>query len=174
MKMNIDLNNLPDGTRVKIVNKWRKKNGLQNPEGGMDKYLGETLTILKQEHSSGYILTEARGWIWYMEFFQSIKLPDSSIWFEVEYLEDLQAYIVGVEPEYYNPKKPEEIIPAKETEQKYMVFVSGKSSPKKIHDSYASAEKEAKRLSTKEVGYVVSIVKVEKQFSSKIIVEEIV
>ena len=56
---------------------------------------------------------------------------------------------------------------------KYMVFVEGRSNPKKVHDSYDSAEKEAKRLSAKEIGCNVSIVSVVKTFKSKVIVEEV-
>ena len=65
-------------------------------------------------------------------------------------------------------------IPIKQPESKYMVYVSGKSSPKKVHNTYESACKEAQRLVRKEVGYVVSVCKIEKQFISKIIVEEVI
>ena len=56
---------------------------------------------------------------------------------------------------------------------KYMVFVEGRSNPKKVHDSYDSAEKEAKRLSAKEIGCNVFVVSVIKTFKSKVIVEEV-
>lgn len=56
---------------------------------------------------------------------------------------------------------------------KYMVFVEGRSSPKKVHDSYDSAEKEAKRLSSKEIGCNVMVLSVVKTFKSKVIVEEV-
>lgn len=56
---------------------------------------------------------------------------------------------------------------------KYMVFVEGRSNPKKIHDSYDSAEKEARRLSAKEIGCNVFVVSVVTTFKSKVIVEEI-
>ena len=56
---------------------------------------------------------------------------------------------------------------------KYMVFVEGRSNPKKVHDSYDSAEKEAKRLSAKEIGCNVLVLSVVKTFKSKVIVEEI-
>ena len=55
---------------------------------------------------------------------------------------------------------------------KYMVFVEGRSNPKKVHDSYDSAEKEAKRLSAKEIGCNVMVLSVVKTFKSKVIVEE--
>ncbi len=56
---------------------------------------------------------------------------------------------------------------------KYMVFVEGRSNPKKVHDSYDSAEKEAKRLSAKEIGCNVMVLSVVKTFKSKVIVEEV-
>ena len=56
---------------------------------------------------------------------------------------------------------------------KYMVFVEGRSSPKKVHDSYDSAEKEAKRLSAKEIGCNVIVLSVIKTFKSKVTVEEV-
>ena len=56
---------------------------------------------------------------------------------------------------------------------KYMVFVEGRSSPKKVHDSYDSAEKEAKRLSAKEIGCNIMVLSVVKTFKSKVIVEEV-
>lgn len=64
-------------------------------------------------------------------------------------------------------------IPAKQPESKYMVYVSGKASPKKVHNTYESACQEAQRLAGKEVGYVVSVCKIEKQFIGKVVVEEI-
>ena len=59
------------------------------------------------------------------------------------------------------------------TSTKYMVFVEGRSNPKKVHDSYDSAEKEAKRLSAKEIGCNVMVLNVIKTFKSKVIVEEV-
>ena len=56
---------------------------------------------------------------------------------------------------------------------KYMVFVEGRSNPKKVHDSYDSAEKEAKRLSAKEISCNVMVLSVVKTFKSKVIVEEV-
>ncbi len=56
---------------------------------------------------------------------------------------------------------------------KYMVFVEGRSNPKKVHDSYDLAEKEAKRLSAKEIGCNVMVLNVVKTFKSKVIVEEV-
>ena len=56
---------------------------------------------------------------------------------------------------------------------KYMVFVEGRSNPKKVHDSYDSAEKEAKRLSAKEIDCNVMFLSVVKTFKSKVIVEEV-
>ena len=57
--------------------------------------------------------------------------------------------------------------------QQFLVYVHGKNAPKRIHDLYDSAEKEAKRLAEKEIGYNVSIVNVVKTFKSKVIVEEV-
>ena len=59
------------------------------------------------------------------------------------------------------------------TSTKYMVFVEGRSNPKKVHNSYDSAEKEAKRLSAKEIGCNVMILSVVKTFKSKVTVEEV-
>ena len=56
---------------------------------------------------------------------------------------------------------------------KYMVFVEGRSTPKKLHDSYDSAEKEAKKLSAKEISCNVMVLSVVKTFKSKVIVEEV-
>ena len=54
-----------------------------------------------------------------------------------------------------------------------MVFVEGRSVSKKAHDSYDSAEKEAKRLSAKEISCNVMVLSVVKTFKSKVIVEEV-
>lgn len=59
------------------------------------------------------------------------------------------------------------------TSTRYMVFVEGRSKPKRVHDSYDSAEKEAKRLLTKEIGRNVMVLSVVKTFKSKVIVEEV-
>jgi hypothetical protein len=56
---------------------------------------------------------------------------------------------------------------------KYMVFVEGKNTPRCIHDCIASAEKEAKRLSAKEIGCNVFVVEIVKTFKSRIIVEDV-
>ena len=64
-------------------------------------------------------------------------------------------------------------IAEQKTSTEYMVFVEGKNNPKKVHDSYDSAEKEAKRLSAKEVGCNVFVVEIVKTFKSKVIVETI-
>ena len=56
---------------------------------------------------------------------------------------------------------------------KYMVFVEGRSNPKKVHDSYDSAEKEAKRLSAKEISCNVFVVEIVKTYKSKVIVETV-
>ena len=71
------------------------------------------------------------------------------------------------------------LIPTEEFDQmfeqkattKYMVFVEGRSKPKKVHNSYDSAEKEAKRLSAKEISCNVMVLSVVKTFKSKVIVE---
>lgn len=169
----VDLSNLPIGTQVRVVDKWRKdsESGMQNSMGEMDKFLGGTFSIIKKHtyDSFFYLDIEDAGyeaWLWSIELIDSFKLPDSDIWHKINYIEDFNTYIVDV--------LPEEVIPIKETESKYMVYVSGKASPKKVHNTYESACQEAERLAGKEVGYVVSICRVEKQFIGKIIVEEVV
>lgn len=57
--------------------------------------------------------------------------------------------------------------------KRYMVFVEGKSNPRKVHDCIASARREASRLSAKEVGLKVSVVEIICEFKSKVIVEEV-
>lgn len=155
----IDLGNLPEGTMVKIVDKWRKENsaGMQNPFGGMDEYLGCT-HLIGVKSKLGYYGIVDEDWDWYPEFFEAIKLPDSDIWHKV--IEKDGKYI-AIDYD------------TKEVSSKYYVFVAGKHSPKILHDTYEKAEQEAKRLAEKEVGCLVSICKVEKQFISKIIVEEV-
>ena len=56
---------------------------------------------------------------------------------------------------------------------KYMVFVEGRSSPKKVHDSYASAEEEAKRLATQEIGSKVFLVEIVKEYKSRLEIDEL-
>ena len=75
------------------------------------------------------------------------------------------------QPEFISTEEFNQMLEQKAT-TKYMVFVEGRSNPKKIHDSYDSAEKEAKRLSAKEIGCNVFVVSVVKTFKSKVIVEE--
>lgn len=57
-------------------------------------------------------------------------------------------------------------------ERKYMVMVSGKSAPTKIHDNYNSAKAEAIRLARVEVGHIVSVVEIIRQYRAEITVEE--
>lgn len=75
-------------------------------------------------------------------------------------------------PEFISTKEFEQMLEQKAS-TKYMVFVEGGKTPKKIHDSYDSAETEAKRLSAKEIGCNVFVVEIVKTFKSKVIVEEI-
>lgn len=76
------------------------------------------------------------------------------------------------QPEFISTEEFNQMFEQKSS-TKYMVFVEGRSNPKKVHDSYASAEKEAKRLSAKEIGCNVFVVCVVKTFKSKVIVEEV-
>lgn len=164
--MSIDLYNLPIGTEVKIVDEWRLDYpaGMQNSSGEMDKYLGEYLIIEKTTYNNYYILNGGGHWSWSPELFEMVKLPDSDIWYSVEFSPLLDKYVVEELDTVNN------II---EDTAKYYVFVSGKQTPKVLHNTLEAAETEAKRLSEREVGRLVSICKVEKQFISKIIVEEV-
>lgn len=164
--VDIDLENLPKGTKVKIVDKWRRYNGLQNTDGGMDEFLGQTL-IIEGNYTKGNYIVDNNAWVWYPEMFKAIQLPDSDIWYEVAFSPLLDKYLIDEDVDI----KPEEVIPVKQPESKYMVYVSGKASPNKVHNTYESACKEAERLAGKEVGYVVSVCKVERQFIAKVIVE---
>lgn len=76
------------------------------------------------------------------------------------------------QPEFISTEEFNQMLEQKSSTQ-YMVFVEGRSNPKKVHDSYDSAEKEAKRLSAKEIGCNVFVVSVVKTFKSKVIVEEV-
>jgi hypothetical protein len=76
------------------------------------------------------------------------------------------------QPEFITTEEFNQMLEQKAT-TKYMVFVEGRSSPKKVHDSYDSAEKEAKRLSAKEIGCNVFVVEIIKAFKSRVIVEEV-
>lgn len=183
----IDLFNLPEGTMVKIVDKWRKEGGMQNPDGKMDEYLGCTY-LIEVKSKLGYYGITGEAWSWYPEFFEAIKLPDTDTWYKViekdgKYVtadyanggiisNSVEAPTSCPEVKIYLPLE-DITTEVKELPAKYYVFVSGKSSPKILHDTYEKAEQEAKRLSEKEVGCLVSICKVEKQFISKIIVEEV-
>lgn len=59
-----------------------------------------------------------------------------------------------------------------EESENYMVYVKGKGQPKVRH-TYENAVKEAKRLSAKEIGKEVNVVKVLKTFKSEVIVNEV-
>lgn len=76
------------------------------------------------------------------------------------------------QPEFISTEEFNQMLEQKSS-TKYMVFVEGRSNPKKVHDSYDSAEKEAKRLSAKEIGCNVFVVEIVKTFKSKVIVEEV-
>lgn len=172
--MDIDLDNLPAGTKVKIVDKWRYDNGkgLQNSMGEMDEFLGEYLTISDKDYGDYYSLEgEAGQWSWSPELFDAVKLPDMKTWFLVGFSPLLDKYVTLSECAENLVEEELEVIA--ESMESYYVFVSGKSNPKRIHNSYEAAEKEAKRLAEKLVGCVVSICKIEKQFISRVIVEEV-
>lgn len=74
------------------------------------------------------------------------------------------------QPEFISTEEFNQMFEQKTT-TKYMVFVEGRKAPKVIHDSYDSAEKEAKRLSAKEIGCNVFVVEIIKAFKSRVIVE---
>ena len=57
--------------------------------------------------------------------------------------------------------------------KKYMVSVVGGNAPKYIHNSLDSAEVEAKRLASKEIGKEVMVLEYVKSYQAKVIVEEI-
>ena len=159
--MSINLDNLPKGTKVKIVDKWRRddESGYQNSSGQMNGFLGSYLTI-RSFNGDTYTMEEDNiQWSWSPELFEKVKIPDSDTWYSVEFSPLLDNYIAK---EINNNNN---II---EDKAKYYVFVSGF-----LHDTLEAAEKEAKRLSEREVGSLVSICKVEKQFISKVIVEEV-
>lgn len=69
------------------------------------------------------------------------------------------------------PNIKQDIQPEPQTE--YFVFVQGFKAPKVAHKSLASAEKEAIRLSYKEIGREVSIMTKVKSYKSEVIVKEI-
>ena len=66
----------------------------------------------------------------------------------------------------------EEIITQLST-KKYLVSVVGGNAPKHIHNSLESAETEAKRLASKEIGKEVMVLEYVKSYQAKVIVEEI-
>lgn len=191
----INLDNLPVGTLVKIVDKWRKENdvGRQNHDGGMDIHRGCIKSLAGNVGRRYYTCQDDfEFWGWYPEFFEAIKLPNSDTWYKV--IEKDGKYVAtdyangeiisnSIAMEMTRPRETKVYISREDIKEmgksyvpmneKYYVFVSGKHNPKILHDTYEKAEQEAKRLSEKEVGYLVSICKVEKQFISKIIVEEV-
>ena len=57
--------------------------------------------------------------------------------------------------------------------KRYMLFVEGKSSPKKIHTDLETAEEEAKRLATREIGSKVFLVEIVKEYKSRIEIDEL-
>ena len=57
--------------------------------------------------------------------------------------------------------------------KKYLVSVVGGKAPKHIHNSLNSAEKEAKRLASLEIGKEVTVLEYVKSYQAKVIVEEI-
>ena len=56
--------------------------------------------------------------------------------------------------------------------KRYMLFVEGKSSPKKIHTDLETAEEEAKRLATQEIGSKVFLVEIVKEYKSRLEIDE--
>lgn len=101
---------------------------------------------------------------------------DEIIFAEVE--KGLKLKAISENPNDFLTKDEIEALPTlpKQTEQskqEFLVYVHGKNAPKHIHDSYDSAEKEAKRLAEKEIGCNVSILSIVKTFKSKVIVEEV-
>ena len=57
--------------------------------------------------------------------------------------------------------------------KRYMLFVEGKSSPKKIHTDLETAEEEAKRLATREIGSKVFLVEIVKEYKSRSEIDEL-
>lgn len=76
-----------------------------------------------------------------------------------------------LEQEEVETVSKEEIITQLST-KKYLVSVVGGEAPKYIHDSLESAEKEAKRLASKEIGKEVMILEYVKSYQAKVIIEE--
>jgi hypothetical protein len=72
------------------------------------------------------------------------------------------------------PKRYMIFIEGKDTYNKiYMIFIEGKDTYNKIYTDLEKAETEAKRLATTEVGVKVSIVKIVKEYKSKVDVYEV-
>lgn len=91
-----------------------------------------------------------------------------------EYLttEEIDASLDIVEQEEVETVSKEEIITQLST-KKYLVSVVGGKAPKHIHNSLESAEKEAKRLASKQIGKEVMVLEYVKSYQAKVIVEEI-
>jgi hypothetical protein len=71
------------------------------------------------------------------------------------------------------PKKEFNQMLGRKSPKRYMLFVEGKSSPKKIHTDLETAEEEAKRLATREIGSKVFLVEIVKEYKSRLEIDEL-
>lgn len=98
------------------------------------------------------------------EILEDIALKEAS---NTKYLteENIKELMEGLEP------VDEEGV--KEQPKQYLVYVEGKQSPKKVHNSLKSAQKEANRLAKTEVGRVVYVVEIVNKYKGTVTIEEI-
>lgn len=82
-----DISTLKPGDVVRIVDEWIEKNGRQNNQGLMDKYLGSEMTVQTIEKYGGEYYakmiedkddmhTDGRGWTWFNEMIAGLSTDE--------------------------------------------------------------------------------------------------
>ena len=147
------------GTVVDILREYLKENKAYEAfiENSVAKFLNDinVYNEIKRDFKEGSILGLGCAFNW------TNTKQGSKYWSDLYYnipenfVYDMNEIIFAeVDKRIAEQKAPTEFISTEEFNQmfeqkattKYMVFVEGRSKPKQVHDSYDSAEKEAKRL----------------------------
>lgn len=96
---------------------------------------------------------------------------DGNLWSELD--NNLPKDIIYDMNEIVFSKVDKRLSKEERSPKRYMLFVEGKSSPKKIHTDLDTAEEEAKRLATREIGSKVFLVEIVKEYKSRLEIDEL-
>ena len=176
----------PKEPQPKTLSEYLKENNAYEAfiENCVEDFLNDinVYNEIKRDSKEGSIIGLGAAFNWYN------TKQGSKYWSDLYYnkpenfVYDMDEIIFAeVDKRIAEQKTQSEVISTEEFDQmfeqkapsKYMVFVEGKSSPKKIHTDLDTAEEEAKRLATQEIGSKVFLVEIVKEYKSRLEIDEL-